>query len=140
MGAEFGQGRVERFLPAAEDEDECAVLDEAFCRRDADAGGAAGNHGGFSVEFVGGHFMVPSMGKSVLVEQWFVLRAEHDPAVTATRRLRFLLEQVLENQRAPGLAPGLHQSSAFAELPELHGRACSEERREGKKGVRKEKY
>src|SRR3546814_3870 len=62
------------------------------------------------------------MGKSVLVEQWFVLRAEHDPAVTATRRLRFLLEQVLENQRAPGLAPGLHQRSAFVELPEIHGR------------------
>src|SRR3546814_20994181 len=69
--------------------------------------------------------MVPSMGKSVLVEQWFVLRAEHDPAVTATRRLRFLLEPVLENQRAPGLAPGLHQRSAFVELPEIPGREAA---------------
>src|SRR3546814_6804414 len=42
IGSEFGQGRVERFLTAAEDEDECAVLAAAFCRRDADAGGAAG--------------------------------------------------------------------------------------------------
>src|SRR3546814_18580305 len=113
MGSEGGQGRVERFLPAAEDEDECAVLDEAFCRRDADAGGAAGNHGGFSVEFVGGHFMVPSMGKSVLVEQWFVLRAEHDPAVTATRRLRFLLEQVLKNNRPQAFARDLDREEVW---------------------------
>src|SRR3546814_18451744 len=37
-------------------------------------------------------------------------------------RSRLLLEQVLENQRAPGLAPSLHQRAALFELAEVHGR------------------
>src|SRR3546814_11556612 len=108
IGSEFGQGRVERFLPAAEDEDECAVLDEAFCRRDADAGGAAGNHGGFPIELFRGHFMVPSLGESVLCGAVIHAAGRSRIAVTAMHRSRLLLEQVLENQRAPGLAPRLH--------------------------------
>jgi hypothetical protein len=37
---------------AAEDEDEGAFLDGAFCCRAADAGGAAGDHGGLSVQLL----------------------------------------------------------------------------------------
>jgi len=40
IGPELGHGGVERFLPAAEDEDEGALLDEALCRGEADAGRA----------------------------------------------------------------------------------------------------
>jgi len=38
--AEVGHSGVERFLPAAEDEDEGALLDEALCRGAADASSA----------------------------------------------------------------------------------------------------
>src|SRR3546814_20988947 len=86
IGSEFGQGRVERFLSAAEDEDECAVLDEAFCRRDADAGGAAGNHGGFPIELFRGHFMVPSLGESVLCGAVIHAAGRSRIAVTAMHR------------------------------------------------------
>ena len=50
IGPEVGQSGVERFLPAAEDEDEGALLDEALCRCAADAGSAAGDHGGLSIQ------------------------------------------------------------------------------------------
>jgi hypothetical protein len=60
IGPEVGHGGVERFLPAAEDEDEGAVLDEALCRGPADAGRAAGDHGGLSIQPV--HVMHPSWG------------------------------------------------------------------------------
>jgi hypothetical protein len=46
IGPEVGHSGVERFLPAAEDEDEGALLDEALCRGAADAGSATGDHGG----------------------------------------------------------------------------------------------
>jgi hypothetical protein len=39
-GPKVGHGGVERFLPAAENEDEGALLDEALCRSAADAGSA----------------------------------------------------------------------------------------------------
>ena len=48
IGAEIGDSCVERVLPAAEDEDERAFLDEALCRREADTRSAAGDHSGFS--------------------------------------------------------------------------------------------
>src|SRR3546814_13349506 len=56
----LGHGGVERFLPTAVDEDERAFLDEALCRRAADAGRAAGDHGGLSVQ--SGHVMGPFVG------------------------------------------------------------------------------
>ena len=40
IGPEVGHSGVERFLPAAEDEDEGALLDEALCCGAADAGSA----------------------------------------------------------------------------------------------------
>ena len=43
IGPEVGHGGVERFLSAAEDEDDGALLDEALCRGAADAGSAAGD-------------------------------------------------------------------------------------------------
>jgi hypothetical protein len=46
---EVGHSGVERFLSAAEDEDEGALFDETLCRRAADAGSAAGDHGGLSI-------------------------------------------------------------------------------------------
>src|SRR6202035_4008080 len=52
IGPEFGHGRVEFFLPAAEDENEGAFLDEALCRSAADAGSATGDHGGLSIQSV----------------------------------------------------------------------------------------
>src|ERR1700730_2317242 len=54
---ELGQSGVERFLPAAEDEDEGALLDEACCRGESDAGSTASDHGGLSTQSV--HFMLP---------------------------------------------------------------------------------
>ena len=50
IGPEVGHSGVERFLPAAEDEDEGALLDEALCRGAADAGSAAGDDGGLSIQ------------------------------------------------------------------------------------------
>ena len=47
---EVGHSGVERFLPAAEDEDEGALLDEALCRGEADAGSATGDHSGLSIQ------------------------------------------------------------------------------------------
>jgi hypothetical protein len=46
IGPEVGHSGVERLLPAAEDEDEGALLDEALCRGTADAGSAAGPSAG----------------------------------------------------------------------------------------------
>ena len=40
-GIEVGHGGVENCLPAAEDEDEGTLFDEALCRREANAGSAA---------------------------------------------------------------------------------------------------
>jgi hypothetical protein len=50
--SELGHGGVERFLSAAEDEDEGPFLDEALCRGATDAGSAAGDHGGFPFSLV----------------------------------------------------------------------------------------
>src|SRR3546814_11762750 len=50
IGSKLRHSRVERILPAAEDEDEGALLDEAFCSGEADAGGATGDHGGLSLQ------------------------------------------------------------------------------------------
>src|SRR3546814_18319251 len=50
MGSKLRHSRVERIRPAAEDEDEGALLDEAFCSGEADAGGATGDHGGLSIQ------------------------------------------------------------------------------------------
>ena len=50
IGPEVGHSGVERFLPAAEDEDEGALLDEALCCGAADAGSATGDHGGLSIQ------------------------------------------------------------------------------------------
>src|ERR1019366_7745180 len=47
-GSAVGHSGVERFLPAAEDEDEGALLDEALCCGAADAGGATGDDCNFS--------------------------------------------------------------------------------------------
>ncbi len=52
VGSELGHGGVERFLPAAEDEDECAFLNEALCRGAAYTGRATGDHGGLSIQSV----------------------------------------------------------------------------------------
>jgi hypothetical protein len=52
IGPEGGHSGVEFFLPAAEDEDESALLDEALCCGAADAGGATGDHGGLSIQSV----------------------------------------------------------------------------------------
>src|SRR6185437_13378199 len=60
IGPELGHGAVERFLAAAEDEDERALLDEALCRGAADAGSATGDHGGLSIQSV--HVMDPWLG------------------------------------------------------------------------------
>ena len=49
VGPEVGHSGVERFLPAAEDEHEGALLDEALCCGEADASRATGDHGGLSV-------------------------------------------------------------------------------------------
>jgi len=49
IAPEFGHSGVERFLPAAEDEDEGALLDESLCCGAADAGSAAGDHSGLSI-------------------------------------------------------------------------------------------
>jgi len=57
MGPEVSHSGVERFLPAAEDEDEGALLDEALCCGAADAGSATGDHGGLSIQSV--HVMGP---------------------------------------------------------------------------------
>ena len=58
VGSEYGYGRVERVLSAAEEEDEGAFLDEALCRGEADAGRAAGNHRGLPIQ--SGHDLHPS--------------------------------------------------------------------------------
>jgi predicted NodU family carbamoyl transferase len=58
LGPEVGHSGVERFLPAAEDEDESALLDEALCCGKTDARGATGDHGGLSTQSV--HVMHPS--------------------------------------------------------------------------------
>jgi hypothetical protein len=50
IGPELGHSGVERLPPAAEDEDEGTFLDEALCRCAADAGSAAGDHGGLSIQ------------------------------------------------------------------------------------------
>ena len=52
IGPEVGQRGVERFLAAAEDEDEGALLDEALCCGAADAGSATGDHGGLSIQSI----------------------------------------------------------------------------------------
>jgi hypothetical protein len=52
MWPELGHSGVERFLPAAEDEDEGALLDEALCCGAADAGSATGDHGGLPIQSV----------------------------------------------------------------------------------------
>jgi hypothetical protein len=52
MGPEGGYRGVEFLLPAAEDEDEGALVDEALC------GGATGDHSGLSIQSV--HVMHPS--------------------------------------------------------------------------------
>src|SRR6185437_10709165 len=52
VGTEVGHSGVERFLPATEDEDEGAVLDEALCRGAADAGSATCDHCGLSIQSV----------------------------------------------------------------------------------------
>jgi hypothetical protein len=57
IGPEVGYRGVERFLPAAEDEDEGALFDEALCRGEADAGSATGDHGGLSIQ--SGHVVHP---------------------------------------------------------------------------------
>jgi hypothetical protein len=65
MGPEIGRGGVERFLPAAEDEDECAFVNEAPGCGEANAGRAAGNHSGLSIQSV--HVVRPSkMEKTIL--------------------------------------------------------------------------
>src|SRR3546814_5350759 len=66
--------------------------------------------------------MVPSLGESVLCGAVIHAAGRSRIAVTAMHRSRLLLEQVLENQRAPGLAPRLHQRAALFELAEVHGR------------------
>ena len=50
VGPEVGHSGVELFLPAAEDEDEGALLDEALCCGEADAGSAAGDDCNFSLK------------------------------------------------------------------------------------------
>src|SRR6185312_9919522 len=75
---EVGHGVVEYVLPAAEDEDEGAFLDEALCRRAADAGRAAGDHGGLSIQ--SGHVVGPWWGwhRQVITRQrwrWRLARA-----------------------------------------------------------------
>ncbi|MNL25177.1 hypothetical protein D3C87_1466490 [compost metagenome] len=57
IGPQFGHCVVERLLPATEDEDESAFLDETLSRRKADAGSTAGNHGGLAIE--SGHGVHP---------------------------------------------------------------------------------
>src|ERR1019366_4340616 len=52
IGPEVGHSGVERFLPAAEDEDEAALLNEALCGCEADAGSATSDHGGLSRQFL----------------------------------------------------------------------------------------
>src|SRR6202034_4121325 len=52
VGPEVGHSGVELSLPAPEDEDEGALLDEALCRGAADAGSATGDHGGLSRQFL----------------------------------------------------------------------------------------
>src|SRR3546814_12113110 len=66
--------------------------------------------------------MVSSWGESVLGGAWIHAAGRSRIAVTAMHRSRLLLEQVLENQRAPGLAPRLHQRAALFELAEVPGR------------------
>ena len=62
IGPEIGHSGVERFLPAAEDEDEGALLDETLCCGAADASSAAGDHGGLSLQ--SGHDVHPSLSAS----------------------------------------------------------------------------
>jgi len=50
IGPELHHSGVERFLAAAEDEDEGPLVDEALCRGAADAGGATGDDGGLSIQ------------------------------------------------------------------------------------------
>ena len=52
IGPEIGHSGIEFFLPAAEDEDESALVDEALCCGAADAGGASGDHGGLPIQSV----------------------------------------------------------------------------------------
>jgi hypothetical protein len=59
VGPEVGHSGVELFLPAAEDEDEGALLDEALCRGEADASSSTGDHGGLSIQ--SGQLMHPSL-------------------------------------------------------------------------------
>src|SRR6202012_5809008 len=47
---EVGHSGVERLLPAAEDKDEGALLDEALCCGAPDASSAASDHGGLSTQ------------------------------------------------------------------------------------------
>src|SRR5450830_465369 len=58
IGPKFGDSGVERFLSAAKDEDEGALLDEAFCGGAADASSTTGDHGGLSIQ--SGHVVHPS--------------------------------------------------------------------------------
>jgi len=59
IGPEFDHSGVERFLPAAKEEDEGALVDEALRRGEADAGSTTGDHGGLSIQ--SGHVMDPSL-------------------------------------------------------------------------------
>src|SRR5271169_227864 len=59
IGPEVGHSGVEFCLPAAEDEDEGTLLDEALCCGAADAGSATGDHSGLSIQ--SGHVVHPSL-------------------------------------------------------------------------------
>src|SRR6185312_2655331 len=98
--AELRHRGVERFLPTAVDEDEGAFLDEALRRREADAGGTAGDHGGLSIQLA--HVMNPWLGGNCRSSD-----GDGGPIailVAMAVRSGLLLEQVLENQRAPDAA------------------------------------
>jgi hypothetical protein len=78
IGPEVGYRGVERFLPAAEDEDEGALFDEALCRGEADAGSATGDHGGLSIQ--SGHVVHPSLesyGSRELLTRGRVCRSDN---------------------------------------------------------------
>jgi hypothetical protein len=59
IGPELSHSGVERFLPAAEDEYERTLGDEALCCGAADTGSAAGDHSGLSIQ--SGHVVYPSL-------------------------------------------------------------------------------
>src|SRR5205814_8012929 len=52
IGPETGYSGIEFFLPAAKDEDEGALVDEALCCGAADPGRATGDHGGLPIQSV----------------------------------------------------------------------------------------